>query len=68
MYERFIMKHSRLRWARLNRDKDLDKMPRVTNTNRIKPKRESKPKGSKTRDKKDPDTSDVVRDKDLKEE
>jgi len=60
------MGHSRLRWARLNRDKDVEKIPRVTNTNRIKPKRKSKPKGSKTRDKNDPDTADSVNDKDLR--
>jgi hypothetical protein len=60
------MIHSRLRWAKLNRDKDISKSPRVTNTNRKNPKRKSKPKGTKTRDKKDPDTVDVVRDKDLK--
>lgn len=62
------MGNSRERWARLNRDKDLDKTPRVTNSQRINPKRKSKPKGSKTRDKKDSDTSDVVRDKDLKKD
>jgi len=60
------MTNSRMRWARLNRDKDLDKIPRVTNTKRIKPKRKSKPKGTKTRDKKDSDTVDVLKDKDLK--
>ena len=60
------MTHSRLRWGRLNRDKDIDKMPRVTNTDRINPKRKSKPKGTKTRDKKDPDTADVAKDKDMK--
>ena len=60
------MSNSRMRWGRLNRDKDLDKIPRVTNTNRIKPKRKSKTKGSKTRDKKNPDTSDVAKDKDMK--
>jgi hypothetical protein len=55
-----------MRWGRLNRDKDLDKMPRVTNRDRINPKRKSKPKGMKTRDKTDPDTADVAKDKDLR--
>ena len=60
------MTNSRIRWGRLNRDKDIEKQPRVTETNRIKPKRKSKIKGTKTRDKRDPDTVDVAKDPDLK--
>lgn len=60
------MTNSRIRWGRLNRDKDIAKQPRVTETKRINPKRKSKPKGTKTRDKRDPDTADVAKDPDLK--
>jgi hypothetical protein len=60
------MNHCRLRWARLNRDKDVDSMPRVTNSQRKNPKRKQKAKGTKTRDPRDPDTADVVKDPDKK--
>jgi len=60
------MNNSRMRWAKLNRDKDVAKSPRTKSFNRKNPKRKSKPLGSKTRDKRDPDTADVVKDSDLK--
>jgi len=60
--------NSRQRWAHINRDKDLDKKPLVENSNRINPRRKSKPKGMKTRDKVDSDAKEVARDKDLKRE
>lgn len=60
--------NSRIRWAYINRDKDLEKQPRLNPADRANPKRKSKPKGSKTRDKLDEDTKEVVRDKDLKKD
>jgi len=60
-----MLSNSRQRWAHVNRDKDLDKKPRVTNSKRVNPKRKSKSKGSKTRDVTDLDTKDVVKDKDV---
>jgi hypothetical protein len=57
------MMHSRLRWARLNRDKDVSKMPRVTNSKRKNPKRKSKRPGTKTREA-DSDSKSVVQDSD----
>jgi len=61
-----MLANSRQRWAYINRDKDMDKKPRVENSRRINPRRKSKPKGTKTRDKIDSDSKEVSRDKDLK--
>jgi hypothetical protein len=60
------MNNSRQRWAKLNRDKDLEKSPKILD--RKNPKRKSKPLGHKTRDKFNPDTKDVAKDKDLKKD
>ena len=59
-----MLSNSRQRWAYINRDKDLDKKPRVTNSQRVNPHRKSKPKGMKTRDVIDADNKEVARDKD----
>jgi len=61
-----MLANSRQRWAYINRDKDLDKKPLIENSKRINPKRKSKAKGTKTRDKVDPDYKDTIKDKDLK--
>jgi hypothetical protein len=60
--------NSRQRWAYINRDKDVDKKPRVQNSKRVNPRRKSKPKGTKTRDVVDPDYKDVAKDQDLKKD
>ena len=60
-----MLTNSRQRWSYINRDKDLDKKSRVENSKRVNPRRKSKPKGMKTRDKTDPDYRDTVKDKDL---
>ena len=61
-----MLANSRQRWAYINRDKDLDKKALMDNSKRIRPKRKCKVKGTKTRDKVDPDYKDTTRDKDLK--
>jgi hypothetical protein len=61
-----MQNHSRIRWGYINRDKDIEKQSDIKPYERANSKHKTKPKGTKTRDKVDPDTKDVAKDKDLK--
>ena len=60
--------NSRNRWAYVNRDKDIDKNSELKDHERVNGKHPTKAKGTKTRDKVDPDSKENTRDKDLKPE
>ena len=60
------MNNSRSRWAYINRDKDIEKNSDLKDHERSNSKHPTKAKGTKTRDKVDPDTKETAKDKDLK--
>lgn len=63
-----FLNSSRMRWSYVNRDKDLQKNSKLKSFERSNSKHKTKAKGTKTRDKIDNDSKDVLRDKDLKKD